>query len=77
MFVAEFHHQMLTPLQVNNPVGERQERKLQDHQLLQMRVNHAEPQRRVCYLFFFLLKKNKTKLVYISSALLSWIEELI
>lgn len=41
MFVAEFLHQMLTPQQVNNPVGERQEKKLQD-QLLQTRVNHAE-----------------------------------
>lgn len=42
MFVAEFPHQMLNPQQVNNPAGERQEKKLQDHQLLQMRASHEE-----------------------------------
>lgn len=54
MFVAEFRHQMLNPQQVNNPVGERPEKKVQDHQLLQTRANHAEQWRRVCYFFFFL-----------------------
>lgn len=42
MFLAEFRHQMLIPQQVNNPVGERLEKKLQDHQLLQMKANHAK-----------------------------------
>lgn len=51
-FVAEFRHQMLNPQQINNPVGERPEKKVQDHQLLQTRANHAEQWRRVCYFFF-------------------------
>lgn len=55
LFVAEFRHQMLNPRQVNNPAGERREKKVQDHQLLQTRASHAEQWRRVCFLFFPLL----------------------
>jgi len=52
MFMAEFCHQMRTPQRANNPVGETQEKKLQDHQLLGVRADHAEHGRRVCYFFF-------------------------
>lgn len=68
MFVAGFHHQMLTPPQVNNPAGGRQEKKLQDHQLLQTRANHAEQWRRVCY-SIFLLKNYSGAVTFLNSSL--------
>lgn len=71
---AEFPLQMLTPQQVNSPVGERQGKKPQDHQSLPMRANHAELQRVVCYILFFSLLLQcfgRAQLRYISVLLFS------